>query len=211
MPGVGDVWRSSGCFRTPARSPFTVRETEPGTPELRLTVTAGELRTTAGEATGITLEPTNSPVTGSSPARPVRVELAPSAAPSPGSLRREAHLDRAALGQATTVDVGYRVRLSVALLVLLLLLGIGSVGGSTSGWRPGRRSIRSVLSGLRAIQSMTRRVTPQRDPAVQQRLLAVANLLQSNWQESGAPGRDQRARIGGREPGQGDRDQGGRG
>ncbi len=173
-------------FGAPDATSFVVRQTEPGAPDVRLTVTAGELRSAAGDATGITLEPTNSPVAIRA-GEAARVTLAPSASPQPGAYVAKLTLSSPALKQKLTIDVGYRVRLSVLLLVAMLALGI------LLGWwvnlRLAARAAldQAVLSGLRAIQAMTRRVTPQRDPAVQQRLLAVANLLQSNLEDAANP------------------------
>ncbi len=173
-------------FGAPDPVSFAVREIEPGAPEVRVTITAGELRSAAGEATGITLEPTNSPVAIRA-GEAGRVMLAPSAAPGPGAYVTKLTLNSPALSQATTIEVGYRVRVSVLVLVLMLLLGI--VLGWWVNLRLAARSAldSAVMSGLRAIQAMTRRVTPQRDPAVQQRLLAVANLLQSNLADAASP------------------------
>lgn len=173
-------------FGAPDPTTIVVRETEPGAPDVRLSVTAGELRSSTGEATGITLEPTNSPLTVRA-GQAARIILEPSSAPGPGAYSTKLMLNSPALKQGASVEIAYRVRLSILFLVLMLLLGM-----ALGWWVNLRLAARaaldsSVLSGLRALQAMTRRVTPQRDPAVQQRLLAVANLLQSNLQDAASP------------------------
>lgn len=167
----------------PAAVPFLLRETIAGAADTRVSVLGGELRTTAGDATGIALEATNGPVVVRA-GESARVMLAPTQTPAPGAYTTKLVLNGAAVKPGTTIDITYKVRAASYYLlgVIAIVIALGLV---VNVFLTARAALEAALqAGLRTAQSLSRRASPQRDPAVQQRLLAVANLLQSNIEES---------------------------
>ena len=170
----------------PAPAPLLIRELVAGAPDTRVSVLGGELKTASGESTGIALEPAT-PTVVVKAGETTQVMLAPTQAPAPGLYTAKLGVTGPAIRPGTAVDVTYKVRVTSDYLLTAIVLGI-LLGLLVNVILAKRAALdTALLTGLRAMQSLTRRATPQRDPAVQQRLLAVANLLQSGIEESMTP------------------------
>lgn len=171
---------------TPAPATLFLRETIPGAPDTRVSVIGGELKTAAGEPTGLALEAAP-PAIVVKPGESAQVSLKPTQTPAPGAYTAKLALSGPAVKPGTTVEIIYKMRVATYYLLGVLALGV-VLGLVVNVYLAARAALDAALvTGLRAMQSLTRRATPQRDPAVQQRLLAVATLLQSNLEESTKP------------------------
>ena len=161
----------------PGMLTIPLRETSATLPARDLSVAAGALRTQGGEPTAILLRA--DPVPTTIPAGGVTlVTLRLSQPPPVGTYTTKVTLTAPLLLQERTVDVTLKVRAWPAYLLATLLVGV------LLGWVVNvllkRQSAlwAAQLAGLELAGAIAARATTQRDPAVQQRLTALASTTE---------------------------------
>jgi hypothetical protein len=142
-----------------------------------VTVSGSELKNAQGDLTGITLQGPDKPVD-LSPGANGALELHFSQRPDPGSYTARLAVRAPGLKQSQPVDVTVKVRV----LPFFLLVTIGC--GIALGWvfnvsLANRAALDAArLDALRAADALAGRAAAQKDPAAQQRLLAIASALE---------------------------------
>ena len=161
-------------------------ETSNANPLNGVSAIGGEMKNNAGESSGIQLQVPDKPMdlpagTGKN------LDLSFSAIPDPGVYTSRVTLRAPGLKQPQTVDVTVKVRVPYWVLLLVILIGIG-LGWWVNIGLVARSAMETVkLGAFRASEAIATRARAQKDPAVQQRLLAIAASLESNIMKAAKP------------------------
>lgn len=155
-----------------------LRETSHGSAIDSISASGRELKTSSGELTDIALNPDPKPL--SVPAGGAAdLSLQLSRTPDPGTYTTRLVLHGAALKQDQGADVTLKVRVFWIFLLIAIALGIGLGWFVNVGLAQSAALDAAILAGIRAASLLARRATAQKDPLVQQRLIALASVLES--------------------------------
>jgi hypothetical protein len=169
-----------------------LRETSNGAAVTTLVPTGSELKTAGGESTGIMLNPDPRPLK-LPPGGADWLVLGLSRVPDPGSYTGRVALHSPALKQNAAIDVTYKIRIAAYFLLIALAVGVG-LGWWVNVYLAARAVLdAALLGGLQQSEAIARRATAQRDPRVQQWVLAVAAELEAALRAARTPAEVQAA------------------
>lgn len=151
-----------------------------------IAVTGSALKAASGEYAGIVLDPLSTPLAIAAGGR-AELKLALSQVPAAGSYTGTLILHEAMLKENRSINVTLKVRVAGYFLMVAVALGIAL------GWffnvRLAKRAALSaaLLEGLRAVGAIAKRAAPQKDPAVQQRLIGLAAAVEASIRDATTP------------------------
>ncbi|MEJ0037750.1 MAG: hypothetical protein WDO68_17030 [Gammaproteobacteria bacterium] len=167
-------------------TPLRVRETSHSGAIGGLSASGGELKSAAGEGTGITLNPASEPLSLAS-GEGKDLNLVLSHMPDAGSFSTRLVLHTASLKTNVNSDVTIKVRHARWCLGAILLLGV-LLGWLVNVKLAAVSTLRAAqLEALRAVNAIVRDAGAQRDSAVQQRMLRIATTLEGEVRSARDP------------------------